>query len=287
MGNNITKTKTEFDTSVINQTVTTILNTVLQNDKTRSTCQASEVVKITTLDIEGNCNVKFENFCKAYAKTISDLKTTLNVQVTDEQQSDITQDVMKQIAQKNAELNLFQSNAVEDSVEISNTIKNTIENTIKNEIQNIVGTYSEADSTFSFNVDIFKCKDNSTVTISNKAVAVALSDTITESVMNAIIGNSQLNSVLQKYDLTVKQTNQGINIAILALVAVFIFLLFTGGSLITKSMDIIKVLSPVLILFSISAVIYYEHNRNQTMAIGSLLIMWGLIITLLTASIKN
>lgn len=286
MGNNVTKTQTTFDTSIIQSTINDVNQQIKQKIDTTASCVAGDVVTIGgDVILKGNCKFTITNLCKSTVTQLADITASQVSQVVDEQSDKLQNNITKQIAQKNEQLNLFQSNVVEDSTKLTNNIKNEIKNSINQNITQLNKTYDKASGVITFETGgNFLCQDDAELTIDNEVFLDLFQQSNTDAIMDTIVSNLQQNDVLDKYDLKVTQTNEGVNLVGL-IVAVTILLLVMFLPTAFGSTTPIKVLSPILFLASVAAFIYfYTVTGSEFLAVSSLVIMWGVLVTLITTN---
>jgi len=284
-GKNITTTKTDFDTSIVDKTVNDIKQTVITESNLDAKQQCTERVKFGDIKLK-DCTLNISNVCKSFANSVMSIDVSQEAVVNEDQEQAIRNDIMKQIAQKNKDLNLFQTNTVNDVTSVTNNIVSIINNKVKQDIETMQNTFVEQDGQLVFNADNLEC-ENGELNISNEVILDAFTSTDTTAIQNAIIDSTNTTDILDKYKLDVKQTNIGVNLVGVLVVVAIIIALVMFGPVAFGSTAGITILGPILFIASIALFIYFMFQGLTGYAFISVIVMWGLLVTLMITGAFN
>jgi hypothetical protein len=282
MGNNFTKTNTEFNTDVINDTVNSIIT------KGLNTAQSSlSTVQVNSIKIKGDnrCGITQSNTGNSSLLLYAKAKQDGNFSITAEQSTAITNSVQKQISQQNQNLNLFQNNTVEDSVKISNTIKNTISSTIDTQISNAVSSFSSTDQGNIIEIDGSNiCGPDQILNQSNASDTSSVVTGIVDQTVKAVIKTGQVNDILNNYKLQVTQSNIGIplNLTIVLVVLIIVAGIIIGAPVVAGPVILStfsKTIFPIIYIISILVSLIFVFAKNWIVVVISfaLSILFGLV----------
>ena len=288
MGNNSTKTDTNFDTSVINSSIQSAVNKASVSTSSGQYQGQNIIVDVGgNVDLSGHCSVSLSNDAKMSLLTLSNLSSNLDTNFSAQQKTDIQNSIQKQIEQKNEQLNLFQNNTVEDSTNVSNNVNNSVKQEIDNYVSNIVQSTSVSGQSVTLTINgNLKCSDYSTLNLNNTSDQQSVTNSITNNVVKDISSNEQTTEILDKYKLTVKQTNVGTNVAIVLIILLLIVFspMIFGGSALKASLTIIL---PVVYLILVGGTIFSAYQQYFLYAFIMLAILWIITLVKLLTPVPN
>jgi hypothetical protein len=188
----------------------------------------------TTVNNEGSCDIDTDGSKDAVFGACSELtcpggfnftqssKTMLSclqanqTDVTIEMTNDVTTAITNTITAIMEQVqkgvgNVGDKQHTENITKISNEINVKIENEITNAIRNVFDTLISVDSDDNI---VFNGKLNSDAecNFTQQTVTEIISSQISETVINVLIGNTTITNILNQYDLTVKQTQEGFDL---------------------------------------------------------------------------
>jgi len=285
MGNNFTKTTTNFDTTMIQETVNSLTNSVFSN-----LAQTTIVNQNNFVEIEGvsNCSLTISNESKASIVALLNTVNQGKVQFSTAQKTDLTNDIKKQIQQKNSGVNFGSNNTVEDSGTISNKIQNQITNSFVNEIQSKFSMTTSVNQENHIKITNYTCAPGESIDISNKSFIDSISNSVTKNTVDYITNNQQIESILNKYDLTVKQTNVGLDLNSILIIMAIVFLLITLAPLMFGA-GVMKIFStfiiPLIAIAGIVGTVIFTYYKLFIPAFICLGLSWAMAIYKLLTSV--
>jgi hypothetical protein len=276
MGNfpakNIIKTKTSFDTTVINTAVNSFRQEMIV--AYQSTIQTANEVDVTAQNLKG-CKIVIN-----VATSINDTaQVTLaqfnDVKVTNTLSTQITNDISKQLQQQNENFGLGE-NVAKDTTTISNFIQNTIVNTFKETLNATWSTAKAGENKIKLDVKDMVCQynkanDTGDIVVNSEILIDTSNKLQINQVMDGMVNNQEINSIMNKYNLTIKQSNSVsvwvwisialifLSIALLPLIISFVSSAFGKGDL---GVNLIKILYLTLMIGAAIAGIVLTSNAD-------------------------
>jgi len=205
MGNlasNTINTSTTLDTNVINSAVNSFRQDAYISHK-------SEAVAVTELlayynQIE-DCDINISVGQTLNDKTILTLQQANLSEVTNTFKTEVTNDISKQLQQANENFGLG-NNVANDSLKISNFVQNSIYNTFAASL-NVVSTSTDiAEESVKVYFNDVKC-DGGSINIDTTNVINTANEIQVEQVIQAMVDNEEMTTILSKYNLQITQTN--------------------------------------------------------------------------------
>lgn len=287
LAKNVIKTKSSFNTTVIN----TAVNSFRQDAYVayKNTIAAANNVEVSAEGLK-NCNLAINittNISDYAAMTLNQANLS---SVNNTFSTQITNDIAKQFQQQNENFGLGE-NVAKDATTVSNFIQNTIINTFTESLNSVfVNDIYETNSVRVTLKDIVcqnKDKDGAGQIIINSAVLIENANTIQiDQVLKAVVTNSEINTILNKYNLTITQTNSVsiwvylsialifLSIALLPLIVGIISQKSGAGA---SGVNLIKILYLTLMLGSAIAGVYVS-SQNPLNVIYSALLSLAVIL---------
>jgi hypothetical protein len=202
---------TTTKTNISNDIKISIENVVTTNITNAGTCinvADSDQDMVFGTCAEVNCdNIDFSINAEKTLKCMSENKNDISITITNDVCTSIENAIDKAIEASQKGIAVGADNTVTDETEIHNQIEenisNTIETTIINTFDSIIS--SSADQGFVFNgkMNGENCK------VSLSSIVEQISETINETVITLLVGNTSINDILTKYDLTMKANQEG------------------------------------------------------------------------------
>lgn len=216
MGNTQSSTSTTNISNEVSVSISNVVNTNVNNEGTCDIDSGGSQDAVFGACSEFDCpgGFTFSQTSKTTLTCLSENKTEVTVQLTNDISTAISntvQTIMDQI-QKGLG-NIGDKKHVENKVEINNEITveitNEISTVINNSFDSVITTNEDKSVTFNGKVT---GGDSGECNVTQETVVEALSSQITENIVNVLAANGVITDILNDYNLTVKQSQEGFDL---------------------------------------------------------------------------
>lgn len=272
MGNNVIRASSDFDTTVINSAVNSFTQDAFVSNQSRA--EAINSLRVDIDNFQGNCPIKIFIETSVYnnnAMTLNQINTS-SVETTFS--TKLTNDISKQFQQQNVNFALG-SNVASDATTVSNFIQNTIRNTFTQSLNAVFNTDSIAQNDVVVTLTDVVCNNTPDVNTGEINITSKLlidnGNTIQiDQVLDAMVKNTEINEILNKYNLTITQINKNdplffLSIAVAGLILALIPLIVKiveEKSGVSVSVSVIKIFYFALMIASAIAGVYINTQNN-------------------------
>ncbi len=202
MGNNIIKAQSSFDTSVINIASNSFAQEATQ--VASKSVRANNEVIVDANNIK-NCDIRIETITDVNVKGSLLLNLVNTSSVTTEFDTQITNDIAKQFQQQNENFGLGK-NVAEDATKVSNFIQNTVRNTFTQATEQVYQTDTSVANKTKVSLNDVDCNGGEII-ITSTLILNDITTVSADLVLDAMIKSTFITDILNKYNLTITQTN--------------------------------------------------------------------------------